>query len=71
MSEMPYVSIENSAVEGSPIDLTVMLGKPGKVVTLPSFSGRLKNIQLNFLPFTMEAGAGEEIETEEEADNIE
>ena len=72
ISELSGVSIERSAVENSAVlELTMMLEKPGKLVTLPSFSERSKHFQIKFFPFTMEAGAGEEIETEGEADNVE
>ena len=64
MSELSDISIEKPAAEGSPTDHFMMQGKSGK-------TARVKNTLGNFLPFTIEAGTGDEIDIQEEGDDKE
>ena len=65
LSELSVISTENVQTTRSPTDNTIMHGVTEKPATSSSFSERVKNFLVNFFPFTMGTGTGDEAETQE------
>ena len=66
MSELSDISTEVFATRRSPTDNTMMAGVTEKQATSASFSERVKNTFGNVFPFTMGAGTGHGVESQEE-----
>ena len=71
MSELSDISTENAAAAaaaaaGTPTDNTLIHGMLEKAVMSSTFSERVKNVLVNFFPFTMGMGTGDEVDTQEE-----
>ena len=69
MSVLSDISFEIVTTRRSPIDNTMMAGVTEKQATSSSFSERVKNTFGNIFPFTMGAGTGDEIESQEEEED--
>ena len=69
MSELSDISTDIVATRKSPTDNTMMAGVTEKQATSSLFSERVKNFFGNIFPFTMEAGTGDEGESQEEEED--